>query len=211
MPGERVERRLAAVLAADVAGYSRLMGRDEERTLANLKSFRKALVDPAIAAHRGRIVKTTGDGMLVEFASAVDAARCAVEVQRGMAGQNADVPQDLRIEFRIGIHLGDIIIDDNDIFGDGVNIAARLEGIAVPGGVCISDDAYRQIRGKIDITFDDIGEQTLKNRANARMAHTARRRGRSVNPIKFVSDTSSKSSATRQAVHRRPAFRQHVR
>ena len=125
MAGERVERRLAAVLAADVAGYSRLMGRDEERTLANLKSFRKTLVDPAIAAHRGRIVKTTGDGMLVEFASAVDAARCAVEVQRGMAGQNADVPQDLRIEFRIGIHVGDIIIDDNDIFGDGVNIAAR--------------------------------------------------------------------------------------
>jgi adenylate cyclase len=163
LSGERVERRLAAVLAADVAGYSRLMGRDEERTLANLKSFRKALVDPAIAAHRGRIVKTTGDGMLVEFASAVDAARCAVEVQRGMARQNADVRQDLRIEFRIGIHVGDIIIDDNDIFGDGVNIAARLEGIAEPGGVCISDDAHRQIRGKIDITFDDIGEQTLKN------------------------------------------------
>ena len=163
MAGERVERRLAAVLAADVAGYSRLMGRDEERTLANLKSFRKTLVDPAIAAHRGRIVKTTGDGMLVEFASAVDAARCAVEVQRGMAGKNADVSQDIRIEFRIGIHVGDIIIDDNDIFGDGVNIAARLEGIAEPGGVCISDDAYRQIRGKIDIAFDDIGEQTLKN------------------------------------------------
>jgi adenylate cyclase len=163
LPGERVERRLAAVLAADVAGYSRLMGRDEERTLANLKSFRKTLFDPAIAAHRGRIVKTTGDGMLVEFASAVDAARCAVEVQRGMAGQNADVPQDLRIEFRIGIHVGDIIIDDNDIFGDGVNIAARLEGIAEPGSVCISDDAYRQIRGKIDIAFDDIGEQALKN------------------------------------------------
>jgi adenylate cyclase len=163
LAGERVERRLAAVLAADVAGYSRLMGRDEERTLANLKSFRKTLVDPAIAAHRGRIVKTTGDGMLVEFASAVDAARCAVEVQRGMAGQNADVPQDLRIEFRIGIHVGDIIIDDNDIFGDGVNIAARLEGIAEPGGVCISDDAHRQIRGKIDIAFDDIGERTLKN------------------------------------------------
>jgi adenylate cyclase len=163
LPSERVERRLAAVLAADVAGYSRLMGRDEERTLANLKSFRKTLVDPAIVAHRGRIVKTTGDGMLVEFASAVDAARCAVEVQRGMAAQNADVPQDLRIEFRIGIHVGDIIIDDNDIFGDGVNIAARLEGIAEPGGVCMSDDAHRQIRGKIDIAFDDIGEQTLKN------------------------------------------------
>jgi len=163
LAGEPVERRLAAVLAADVAGYSRLMGRDEERTLANLKSVRKTLVDPAIAAHRGRIVKTTGDGMLVEFASAVDAARCAVEVQRSMAAQNADVPQDLRIEFRFGIHVGDIIIDDNDIFGDGVNIAARLEGIAEPGGICISDDAHRQIRGKIDIPFDDIGEQTLKN------------------------------------------------
>lgn len=163
MADEPVERRLAAVLAADVAGYSRLMGRDEERTLADLKSFRKTLVDPAIAGHRGRIVKTTGDGMLVEFASAVDAARCAVEVQRSMAVQNADVPRELRIEFRIGIHVGDIIIDDNDIFGDGVNIAARLEGIAEPGGICISDDAHRQIRGKIDIALDDIGEQTLKN------------------------------------------------
>ena len=158
-----MERRLAAVLAADVAGYSRLMGRDEERTLTNLKSFRKTLVDPAIAAHRGRIVKTSGDGMLVEFASAVDAARCAVEVQREMAQQNVGVPSELRIEFRIGIHVGDIIIDDNDIFGDGVNIAARLEGIAKPGGVCISDDAHRQIRGKVDIPFDDLGEQTLKN------------------------------------------------
>jgi adenylate cyclase len=163
LAGEPLERRLAAVLAADVAGYSRLMGRDEERTHANLKSSRKTLFDPAIAAHRGRIVKTTGDGMLVEFASAVDAARCAVEVQCSMAAQNADVPQDTRIEFRIGIHVGDIIIDDNDIFGDGVNIAARLEGIAEPGGICISDDAHRQIRGKIDFAFDDIGEQTLKN------------------------------------------------
>jgi adenylate cyclase len=163
LTSERVERRLAAVLAADVAGYSRLMGRDEERTLANLKSSRKTLVDPVIAAHRGRIVKTTGDGLLVEFASAVDAARCAVEIQRGMAGQNSDVPQDTRIEFRIGIHIGDIIFDDNDIFGDGVNIAARLEGIAEPGGVCISDDAHRQIRGKVDIAFDDMGPQTLKN------------------------------------------------
>jgi adenylate cyclase len=139
------------------------MGRDEEGTLAQLKSFRKSLVDPAISEHRGRIVKTTGDGMLVEFASAVDAARCAVEVQRGMAKQNSVVPQDVRIEFRIGIHVGDIIIDENDIFGDGVNIAARLEGIAEPGGVCISDDAQRQIRGKVDITFEDIGSQNLKN------------------------------------------------
>ncbi len=163
MPSERVERRLAAVLAADVAGYSRLMGRDEERTLAQLKTLRKTLVDPGIATHRGRIVKTTGDGMLVEFASAVDAARCAVAVQREMAQQNNSVSPELRIEFRIGIHVGDIIIDDNDIFGDGVNIAARLEGIAEPGGVCISDDAYRQIRGKIDVAFNDIGEQALKN------------------------------------------------
>jgi TolB-like protein/class 3 adenylate cyclase len=160
---EHVERRLTAVLAADVAGYSRLMGRDEEGTLAKLKSSRKTLVDPAIAEHRGHIVKTTGDGVLAEFASAVDAARCAIEVQRGMAEQNIGVPQELRIEFRIGIHVGDIIIDENDIFGDGVNIAARLEGIAQPGGVCISDDTHRQIRGKVDIFFDDMGPQVLKN------------------------------------------------
>jgi adenylate cyclase len=163
MTGERMERRLAAVLAMDVAGYSRLMGFDEEGTLARLKAVRKALVDPTIASHRGRIVKTTGDGMLIEFASAVDAVRGAVEVQRVMAEQNAFVPQNERIELRIGIHVGDIIFDDNDIFGDGVNIAARLEGIAEPGGVCISDDAQRQIRGKVDIVFDDIGPQALKN------------------------------------------------
>src|SRR5439155_13455915 len=160
---EHVKRRLAAVLAADVAGYSRLMGNDEEGTLARLKAVRKDLVDPTIASHRGRIVKTTGDGMLVEFASAVDAARSAIEVQRGMAERNADVPQQIRLEFRIGIHVGDIIIDENDIFGDGVNIAARLEGIAEPGGLCISDDAQRQIRGKIDLAFDDMGPQVLKN------------------------------------------------
>jgi TolB-like protein/class 3 adenylate cyclase/tetratricopeptide (TPR) repeat protein len=160
---ERVERRLAAVLAADVAGYSRLMGADEEGTLARLKSLRKTLVDPAIASCRGRIVKTTGDGVLVEFASAVDAVRSSAEVRRKIAERNAALPQDQRIELRIGIHVGDIIIDDNDIFGDGVNIAARLEGIAEPGGVCISDDAYRQIRGKVDVAFEDMGSQTLKN------------------------------------------------
>src|SRR6202023_2680931 len=163
LSGERVERRLAAILAADVAGYSRLMGANEEGTLAQLKTIRKAFVDPAIAEHRGRIVKTTGDVLLVTFSSAVDAAKCAVEVQRGVAVQNAAVAQDLKIEFRIGIHVGDIITDDNDIFGDGVNIAARLEGIAEPGGVCISDDAQRQIRGKVDIAFDDMGPQALKN------------------------------------------------
>ena len=158
-----MERRLAAVLAADVAGYSRLMGLDEEGTLGRLKAVRKALVDPTIATHRGRIVKTTGDGMLVEFASAVDAVHCAIEVQHGMTARSLDVPQEKRIEFRIGIHVGDIIIDDNDIFGDGVNIAARLEGIADPGGVCISDDAYRQVRDRVDAAFDDKGETALKN------------------------------------------------
>ena len=160
---ERVERRLVALVAADVAGYSRLMGRDEERTLGDLKGARQTLVDPTIAACRGRIVKTTGDGMLVEFASAVDAARCAIEVQRGMAERNVAVPPDRRIEFRIGIHVGDIIIDSDDIFGEGVNIAARLEGMADPGGICISDDAHRQIRGKVDIDFGDMGSQSLKN------------------------------------------------
>jgi adenylate cyclase len=160
---ERVERRLAAVLAADVAGYSRLMGIDEEGTLARLKAARSTLVDPAIASHRGRIVKTTGDGMLVEFASAVDAVRSSVEVQSRMAEQNASSSQEQWIEFRIGIHVGDIIIDNDDIFGDGVNIAARLENIADPGGICLSDDAYRQIRGKVDTAFEDMGRQTLKN------------------------------------------------
>src|SRR3954462_9828440 len=169
-----IERRLAAVLAADIAGYSRLMGVNEERTLEQLKSLRKTLVDPGIGRQRGRIVKTTGDGMLVEFASAVDAARCAAEIQREMAQHNASVSTELRIEFRIGIHVGDILIDNNDIFGDGVNIAARLEGIAEPGGICVSDDAYRQIRGKSDVAFDDIGEQTLKNIAEPMRAWRVR-------------------------------------
>jgi adenylate cyclase len=171
---------LAAVLAADVAGYSRLMGTDEEGTLARLKAARKAVVDPAIASHRGRIVKTTGDGLLAEFGSAVDAVRCSVEVQRAMAAQSTDVTQDVRIEYRIGIHVGDIIIDDNDIFGDGVNISARLEGIAEPGGVCISDDAYRQIRGKVEIGWDDLGPQTLKNIAEPMRAWRAQLGGQAV-------------------------------
>jgi len=166
-PGVFARRARGTATGGGAGGRCRLMGLDEERTLTQLKTFRKTVVDPGIATHRGRIVKTTGDGMLVEFASAVDAARCSVEIQREMAQQNTGVPPELRIEYRIGIHVGDIIIiiiiDDNDIFGDGVNIAARLEGIAEPGGVCVSDDAHKQIRGKIDIAFDDIGEQTLKN------------------------------------------------
>jgi TolB-like protein/Tfp pilus assembly protein PilF len=158
MAEARVERRLAAILAADVAGYSRLMGADEVGTLAALKAHRREIVDPAIAEHHGRIVKTTGDGMLVEFASAVDAVTCAVAIQEKMADQTGPC-----IQFRVGINIGDIIIDGDDIFGDGVNVAARLEGIAEPGGVCISSSAYDQVRGKVAIEFTNLGEQTLKN------------------------------------------------
>jgi adenylate cyclase len=158
-----VERRLAAIFAGDVAGYSRLMGADEEGTLSRLTAHRREFLEPKIADHRGRIVKRTGDGILIEFASAVDAARCAIEIQHGMIKRNAPLPQDKRIELRIGIHVGDIIIEEDDIYGDGVNIAARLEGIAQPGGICISDDAYRQVRDKLDATFEDGGEQELKN------------------------------------------------
>jgi adenylate cyclase len=159
----RVERRLAAILAADVAGYSRLMGKDEEGTLAALKTHRKEVIDPKIAEHRGRIVKTTGDGALVEFSSAVDAARCAVDIQRAMAERNAATPEGRRVEFRIGINVGDIIIDEGDIYGDGVNIAARMESLATPGAICLSEDAYKQIKGKLEIDVSDMGEQRLKN------------------------------------------------
>jgi len=163
LSSEHVERRLAAILAADVVGSCSLIGIDEEGTLAQLKALRKTLFDPKIAEHHGRIVKNTGDGALVEFASVVDAVRCADEIQRSLAEQNTDVPQDKRIEFRIGIHVGDIVIADDDIFGDGVNIAVRLEGIAEPGGICISDDAHRQVRGKVGNTLEDMGSQSLKN------------------------------------------------
>src|SRR5215472_6954921 len=152
----RTTRRLAAILAADVAGYSRLMGADEEGTLERLKALRRELFDPKIAEHRGRILKTTGDGLLVEFASVVDAVRCAVAVQQAMPERNAGVAADSRIELRLGINLGDVIFDGEDLFGDGVNIAARLEALAEPGGICISEDAFRQVRGKIEAEFADI-------------------------------------------------------
>src|SRR5215469_4340477 len=163
MDQPRADRRLAAILAADVAGYSRLMEADEEGTLAQLKAHRRALIDPKIREHRGRIVKLTGDGALVEFASVVDAVRCAVEVQRGMAERNAGVPQAKRIEYRIGINLGDVIHDERDIFGDGVNIAARLEGLAEPGGICISRSVRDPVRERLGFAFEDMGEQALKN------------------------------------------------
>jgi TolB-like protein/class 3 adenylate cyclase len=164
-------RRLAAILAADVAGYSRLMGADEEGTLAALKAIRRELSDPKVKEHRGRIVKTTGDGLLIEFASVVDAVRCAVEVQRAMAERNADVPPDRRIELRMGINLGDIIKDGRDIFGDGVNVAARLEALAEPGGICVSRVVRDQVRDKLAFSFEDMGEQQVKNIARPVRVH----------------------------------------
>jgi TolB-like protein len=161
---EPAQRRLTTILASDVAGYSRLTGADEELTLARLRSLRSDLMDPTIALHHGRVVKRTGDGSIVEFRSVVDAVRCAIDVQTGMAERNAGLPPQRRIEFRIGIHLCDVVQEsDGDLMGDGINIAARLEGIAQPGGICLSEDAYRQVRDKLKDSFTDLGEQTLKN------------------------------------------------
>jgi len=159
----RVERRLAAILAADVAGYSRLIEADEDGTLGRLKALRSEVVDPKIAEHRGRLVKTTGDGLLVEFVSVVDALRCAGEIQAALVERNGAAPADRRIEFRIGIHQGDVVAEDGDIFGDGVNIAARLEGLAEPGGICVSARVQEDAAGKLDLTFADMGDQALKN------------------------------------------------
>src|SRR5439155_10512809 len=159
----QAERQLAAVVAADIAGYSRLMGVDEEGTLAQLKACRRELIDPGIARHRGRIVKTTGDGLLIEFSSPVEAVRWAVEMQHGMIERNADVADDRRILFRVGINLGDVIVDDKDLYGDAVNIAARLESLADPGGICISRTVREQIRDRLALPFADGGEQSVKN------------------------------------------------
>jgi adenylate cyclase len=157
-------RKLAAILAADVVGYSKLAGSDEDRTLARLRGLRSDLIDPAIAAHHGRVVKRTGDGVLIEFRSVVDAVRCAIEIQNGMVERNAGLPPERRIEFRIGIHLGDVVEEsDGDLMGDGVNIAARLEGIAKPGTICLSEDAYRQVKSRLDLVVNDLGPTQLKN------------------------------------------------
>ena len=171
MAEDRVDRRLAAIFAADIAGYSRLMASDEEGTLRQLKAHRKQLIDPKITEHRGRIVKTTGDGALVEFVSVVDAVRCAVDIQRGMNQRNTDVPADKRIQFRIGINVGDIIIDGDDIFGDGVNVAARLEALADPGGILVSSIVHDQVRDKLSFGFEDMGEHTVKNIARPISVH----------------------------------------
>src|SRR5271155_5419148 len=157
-------RKLAAILVSDVVGYSRLAGADEDRILARLRTLRSDLIDPTIAVHHGRIVKRTGDGSILEFRSVVDAVNCAIEVQRVMVERNAEVAPDKRIEFRIGIHLGDVVEEsDGDLMGDGVNIAARLEGIAKPGAICLSEDAYRQVKGRLDLVVSDLGQTELKN------------------------------------------------
>src|ERR1700731_2813533 len=166
-------RKLAAILVADVVGYSRLAGADEDRTLSRLRGLRSDLIDPAIAAHHGRVVKRTGDGAIVEFRSVVDAVRCAIEVQNAMVERNAGVPEDRRIVFRIGIHLGDVVEEsDGDLMGDGVNIAARLEGIAEPGAICLSEDAYRQVKGRLDLTVTHLGARRLKNIAEPVRAYS---------------------------------------
>jgi adenylate cyclase len=161
-----MERRLAAILAADVVGYTRLMEADESGTLAALKAHRKDIIDPKVADHKGRIVKLMGDGVLVEFPSVVEAVQCALEVQKELSARNTNVPEDRRIEFRIGVNLGDIIADDDDIYGDGVNIAARLEGLAEPGGICVSSTVFNHVNGKTDLEFEDLGNREIKNITN---------------------------------------------
>jgi adenylate cyclase len=157
-------RKLAAILVADIVGYSRLAGTDEDRTLSRLRGLRSDLIDPAIHAHHGRVVKRTGDGARGEFRSVVDAVRCAIEVQNGLIERNAGLPPERRIEFRVGIHLGDVVEEsDGDLMGDGVNIAARLEGICEPGAICLSEDAYRQVKGRLDLAVTDLGPTELKN------------------------------------------------
>ena len=183
MASEGVVRKLSAILAADVVGYSRLAGAHEERTLARLRALRSDLIDPAIDVHRGRVVKRTGDGVLVEFRSLVDAVRCAIEVQDGMVERNAGLPPERRIEFRTGIHLGDVVVEsDGDLMGDGVNIAARLEGIAKPGAICLSSAAYEQVRDKVQASFTDLGETQLKNIARPVRVYSIDPRGPSASP-----------------------------
>ena len=196
LSGERAERRLTAILAADVVGYSRLMGANEEGTLGALKAIRRELGDPKIAEHRGRIVKTTGDGLLVEFASVVDAVRCAADGQWEMAERNTGVPAEARIEFRVGINLGDIIIDGDDIFGDGVNVAARLETLAEPGGICVGRVVRYQVRDELAFAFEDMGEQQVKTIAR---------------PVRVYRVVALNAGIARQTIDRGAALRQSER
>ena len=203
-------RKLAAILVADVVGYSRLAGTDEDRTLARLRGLRSDLIDPAIATHHGRIVKRTGDGSLIEFRSVVDAVRCAIEVQSGMIERNSGLPPERRIEFRIGIHLGDVVEEaDGDLMGDGVNIAARLEGICAPGAISLSEDAYRQVKGRLDRAVSDLGPTQLKNIADPIRVYSL--------DVGQPARANHVSASTLRKIHsaapldRRPAVREHRR
>ena len=210
-------RKLAAILAADVVGFSRLTGADEDRTLARLRALRSDLIDPTIAVHRGRVVKRTGDGALVEFRSVVDAVRCALEIQNAMVERNAGVPAERRIDFRIGVHLGDVVEEsDGDLMGDGVNIAARLEGIAQPGAICLSEQAYRQVKSRLDIAVSDLGATQLKNIAEPVRAFLLEvGRPAPAKPATLAMAETAKSRgparAARQAVDRRPGVPEHER
>jgi class 3 adenylate cyclase len=202
-------RRLTAILATDVAEYSRLMGIDEEGTHERLKAHLGELVNPKISEHRGRVVKNTGDGLLAEFPSVVDAVRCAVEIQRGMAERDAETPEDKRIAFRIGVNLGDVIAEEHDIFGDGVNVAARLEALAEPGGICVSRVVRDQVRDRLDYTFDDLGEQQVKN--IARPVRVYRVRDRAVPIEQPLPGFAPVIAAPGQAVDRGAALREYER
>ena len=181
-------RKLAAILVSDIVGFSRLAGADEDRILARLRTLRSDLIDPTISVHRGRVVKRTGDGSIVEFRSVVDAVRCAIELQQGLVERNAGLPPERRIEFRVGIHLGDVVEEsDGDLMGDGVNIAARLEGIAKPGAICLSEDAYRQVKGRLDLMVSDLGNTELKNIAEPIRVYSLEvGRGAQANPAPSV-------------------------
>ena len=201
------KRKLAAILAADVVGFSRLAGADEDRTLARLRALRSDLIDPTIAVHNGRVVKRTGDGALVEFRSVVDAVRCALEIQNAMIERNAGLAADRKIEFRIGIHLGDVVEEvDGDLMGDGVNIAARLEGDRRGGAICLSEDAYRQVKARLDLAVSDLGETKLKNIAEPMRIYSLQ-----VGAIPRQRAARLAARAARQAVDRRPAIHQYER
>ena len=203
MAEERAQRRLAAILAADVVGYSRLMEADEAGTLAALKARRREVLEPLVAKHQGRIFKVTGDGVLVEFASAVNAVQCAVDLQQGMAAANDGQPEDRHIVLRIGVNLGDVMVEGSDLYGDGVNIAARLEALAEPGGIIVSGTAYDHIENKVKVGFDDLGAQNLEEH---------RRAGSRLSRHRHAGRCSRRSQARhRQALHRRAALHQHER
>ena len=201
MPAQPVERKLAAIFAADIVGYSRLMGEDEEGTHAAVIKLRREVIAPRMEEHHGRIVKSTGDGFLAEFASVVDAVRCAVEIQRELTGRNEGAAIDRRIEFRIGVNLGDIIVEADDIFGDGVNVAARLEALAEPGGICVSRVVRDQVRDKLDFAFDDIGEQQVKNIARPLRVYRLHSATSAAKPLPAPAQPVCRSRISRRSRH----------